>query len=134
MAYITVQDVYTEYGEGNVKKWLTLERDGTGNIEAKINRAIAGASAKIDDAFRGGRYSVPLSLDSNQTELVKHWASVLAGDIIFRSRRVAISGDEQAEIDSKVGLVMEEISKYQSGELKFSETPMCDGPTGPYGW
>ena len=86
MSYCTRSDIEDLFGPLNVAKWADLDNDqDAAAIAARIARAIAVSSAKIDDRLRGGPYSLPIN--GSPATLVNLCAS-LAGVWLYESRGV----------------------------------------------
>lgn len=84
--YCTRADIEDLFGAVNVAKWADLDSgQDADTIAARIVRAIAVASARIDDRLRDGPYVLPINGDP--PTLVNLCAS-LAGLWLYESRGV----------------------------------------------
>lgn len=84
MSYCTRSDIEDLFGPLNVAKWADLDNSQVAAaIAARIERAIAVATARIDDRLRGGPYVLPIS--GSPATLVNLCAQ-LAGVWLYESR------------------------------------------------
>jgi len=79
--YCARTDLNNLFGTSVVTDWATLTSDDeAADITARVNAAIAWASAEIDDFARRGEYTVPLATSGGSTPTtITHLAAVLAG-------------------------------------------------------
>ena len=86
MNYCERSDVEDLFGPVNVAKWADLDNTQDADaITARVDRAIAVSSAKIDDRLRGGPYVLPIT---NQPATVVNLCASLAGLWLYESRGV----------------------------------------------
>jgi len=84
--YCTRSDIEDLFGSVNVVQWADMDNgQDADTITARIARAIAVCSARIDDRLRGGPYTLPILGDP--ATLVNLCAS-LAGVWLYESRGV----------------------------------------------
>ena len=84
--YCTRSDLEALFGKANVVKWADLDNDHDSEaIEARIDKAIEVASARIDDRLRSGPYSLPITGDP---PTLVNLAAQLAGVWLYESRGV----------------------------------------------
>ena len=84
--YCTRSDLEALFGRSNVTKWADMDNDQDSDaIEARIDRAIAVASARIDDRLRSGPYSLPIT---GSPPTLVNLAAQLAGVWLYESRGV----------------------------------------------
>ena len=88
--YATQIDIEDVFGSANVSAWAAL--DALGGVDVpRIQRALDGADAAIDDYFRDGPYASPLLLGAS-VSTVAHWAATIAGLRLYRSRASVAAG------------------------------------------
>lgn len=62
MAYATRSDIEARFGEANVFQWADLDNTRTAaDITARITTALDQAESDVDDALRGGIYTLPVA-------------------------------------------------------------------------
>ncbi|MBN2024952.1 MAG: DUF1320 family protein [Pirellulales bacterium] len=84
--YCVRADVENVFGAHNVRKWADVENHGNGaHIGGRIARAIAAATAEIDDRLRGGPYLVPIA---TVPTTIRQLAARLAGVWLYESRGI----------------------------------------------
>lgn len=96
MAYCTQSDIEGQFGVSNVARWSNLESP-TGPINTtRVTAAIAYAEEQINALFRDSMYAVPFS---SGLTTVTWWASVIAGDWLYKSRGVREGSVQQGTSD-----------------------------------
>jgi len=90
MGYCTAQDIYDVFLQTEVDSWV--DPSGVLSSEqraARLERAIAYATAEIDDALRGGPYVLPLTGTSTGSMVtITNIAATLAGVWLYEARGV----------------------------------------------
>jgi len=116
-AYIEKADVENVFGLDNIAAWSNLEGGTTVN-ETRVALAIAYAEGSIEDAFRGGRYTLPFA---PVPIVLKDWCAKLAGVWLFLCRPLYKKEREASEgftdLRTAVG---EEIAMYNAGQRTFN--------------
>jgi hypothetical protein len=117
--YCTRSDIEDAFGIGNVLAWADLDNDADETkIEARIDRAIAVADARIDDTLRTSDVSFQLPLTSTTLTDV---AAVLTGYWLSRSRGTRELDDNGKPISRLTGArneALETLNLIASGKLK----------------
>jgi len=88
--YCQRADLNDVFGTANINSYGTIdEGDGSTEITSRVTRAIAWASAEIDDFARLGEYTIPLADSSGSTPTtIEHLATVLAGVWLYENQGV----------------------------------------------
>ena len=86
--YCTRSDIEDVFGVENTSQYADLDNDENATtITNRITRAIAWASAEIDDFARGAHYTIPLADSSGSTPTtIENLAAVLAGIWLYEAR------------------------------------------------
>lgn len=90
--YCTRAQIEAVFGVSEVQKWADLDEDADGDandadVVARIARAIAVASAEIDDFVRGMPYVTPLAdADGNTPTTIENIAATMAGVWLYEAR------------------------------------------------
>lgn len=134
MSYITQANIEDAFGLDNVAVWSNLENDDTDADTARIAKAINYADAAIDDQFRDGFYSLPLTASGGGVPaIVLDWAAKLAGCWLYMSRGQNDSNDEGDNLQSIRDAVIEDMKLYTAGIKKMDaiKSRSQSSPTGP---
>lgn len=92
--YCTRTDVEDTYGVANLVKWASLGGDAS-DVSGRIDRAIAAASAEIDDYFRASYYKLPLATATGAVPAgIRDIAATLAGVILYEALGVRNYGED----------------------------------------
>jgi len=84
MAYAARSDIESEFGVNEVAKWADLDNDGnTTSITNRITARLADAEDAVDNALRGGAYTVPFA---TVPTTITRATAILAGVMLFESR------------------------------------------------
>ena len=121
--YIDADDIDAVFGVANVTQWSDIEASGSRNT-TQITNAIAEAEKKVEDEFRGGRYTVPLvAASSGGLDNIKTVIARLAGVILYKARGQADTGDsagaESERMSDNMQSVMDEIRAYKAGTMSM---------------
>jgi phage gp36-like protein len=126
--YATQADMEDVFGAANVLAWS--DTAGAGVADAgRISRALAHADQTIDDMFRGGPYSLPLSGGSGVPAKVTEWAAKLAGVWLYEARGLRdTDGNRLADMAEAVKT---EIRSYLTGPRRLLATRHANTPEAP---
>jgi phage gp36-like protein len=95
MAYATTAQLYTAFGQKNVRAWADLDNEEVdADIDARIAAALADAETTVDDRLRGGPYEVPFTTVPTQ---VRRATVLLAGVLLYESRGVKDFNEETGQ-------------------------------------
>ena len=142
MTYATRADIEARFGKVNVETWANLDNadpdapEVAGEITARIDRAIEVATARIDDAFRGSRFKVPLEPTAgNQLVGITEVCAALAGTWLYESRGI----DEQDEDGRPFNRLAthrrwaeRQIGRYLREVERMPAQTVIDGPRAPF--
>jgi len=105
--YCDLSDVQDQFGTANVAAWSDLSANDTLDTD-RVDRAIARAEARIDDRFRGSKWTVPFA---PVPSAVQSWAAVLAGVFLYRHRGIRDTDVEEriAALEEAVFAEMNEV-------------------------
>jgi phage gp36-like protein len=126
--YADQADVEDVFGVENVARWSQLQNDVTAADTNRIQRALAGADADVDDFFRGGPYALPLPVNRTTTD----WAATLAGVWLVQSRQRG-ADDELGWVTDLEKAVRREMAAYRARILRLGDdaTRISKSPDGP---
>ena len=116
--YATKTDIENQFGTDNVIIWANLDNNDSSTADAtRVAESIAWAQNYINDRFRGGPYSIPLTDTGAATPtIVTTWAAKLAGIWLFNSRGQQ-PDQENEEFEAMMMSINAEIGKYLSGQF-----------------
>lgn len=128
MAYSAISDVYTVFGELNVKDWADLDRDSNAtSIANRITSAIEEADAIIDDTLRGGHYVVPFTT----TPATVKWLSAKLAGVALHDSRGHIESDAGRMLDPLAfhrKHAKEMLAKIKAGIIRLDATTRSKAP------
>lgn len=112
------------FGPENTERWADLDNDEDDTvIDARIARAIAVASAFIDDYMRGTPYVLPLATSAGVTPTsIEDLAAKLAGVWLYESRGVEDFGKAGQPLHKLTPVrmsVMRELKAIRAGVRKL---------------
>ncbi len=133
MSYCTRSDIEDLFGPLNVAKWADLDNDQDATaIASRIARAIAVATARIDDRLRGGPYSLPIVGDP---PTLVNLAASLAGLWLYESRGVQDFSPETGVPMHRLRWFSEQAEKtlkdLRAGVLRLDVALVGQGTTAP---
>lgn len=117
MAYCDRTDIETIYGKTNVEKWADLDGKRVApDIAARIVRACAVATAKIDTRLRGGPYALPL--DPVPIEIVDLTARY-AAYLLYVGRPIKEDDETTHPVKSAKNEVEKELANIRGGRVQL---------------
>ena len=133
MNYCTRDDIEDLFGPLNVAKWADLDNSQVAEtIAARIERAIAVATDRIDSRLRNGPYRLPVS---NPQETLVNLCAQLAGVWLYESRGVQDFSPETGlpmhRLRWHVEKAEETINDLLSGKLRLESATVGTGTTAP---
>jgi len=123
--YCTRAGIEDVFGVENVKVWADLDCDADATkIANRITRAIAVASAQIDDSVRGTPHTLPLADASGTTPTtVADMAAQLAGVWLYESRGVHDFNPQTGQIAHRLAYQRSNVAKWlqavRAGQVKL---------------
>jgi hypothetical protein len=129
--YIAAADVYAVFSQANVDAWADLDADGSPDTD-RVTNAIAFAEGYGEDRLRNGKYALPLSFSSTNSQQV--WKRILA---VFAAWEVYTSRGLRDDANTnKLQLLRDEadavLDKYASDMMTFDAELAESGPTAPF--
>jgi len=132
--YIAQSDVENVYGVGNVATWSDLgDSDEAVADTARIALAIAWAEKRVENRFRGSRYTVPFELGTSTIDdQLKQWCAVYAGHWLYASRDISRGDPETGRTDHQISTIEAEISEVLAGQSTLDAASAAPStPSGP---
>ena len=124
MSYIVRADIEAKFGVVNVAKWASLSAtDGSTEITARVNAAIARATDEVNDRLRGGYYVVPFT--SPYPSDIVELAATVAGLWLHDARGVEdmdANGKALDRLSVHRKLVEDHIAMLRTGERRLDTT------------
>lgn len=118
--YCTSDDIVQKFGLPNVIAWSNTEGDSATEISlARVTLALNVADAEIDNYFRDGPYTVPLSVGSG-VATVTEWAVVIAGAWLYNIRGQATEAQAANQYQQELKKVQSQMSLYKGGALRLN--------------
>jgi len=132
MAYITISDINNVYGSTNVITWSDLTGGDTLDT-TRVAAAIAYAERVADNKFRASRYQVPFVATGGALDpQLVDWVAVMAGDWLYRSRKIRRNSDTEGQTSASLDRIREEMAEALAGQIKLGVAekadPMPDAP------
>ncbi len=105
--YASLSDVQDQFGTANVAAWSDLSANDTLDTD-RVDRAIARAEARVNDRFRGSKWTMPFA---PVPSAVQSWAAVLAGVLLYRHRGIRDTDAEEriAALEERVESEMNQV-------------------------
>jgi phage gp36-like protein len=133
MAYITITDLYNEYGNTNIAAWSDLTGGQTVDTD-RTDGAIEWAEKYVENKFRGSRYTVPFTAASSTIDpVLTSWMAQLAGVWLYRTRTIR-RGESDTERTSTIKKdVDDDMRMYLAGQARLdvalTPTPSTNAPS-----
>ena len=132
MAYTSQADLITRFGLANITKWSDL--DGTGTLNtARVQMACDHADAEINQALRGGGYSIPLIFqDAYAEDYVGHIANTIAAFWLYEARGLLDVDPQGNKLDGQNKAAYASLASIRAGWPRLAcQRRWAPNPTGP---
>lgn len=125
--YANSGDIINLFGEDNVIAWSNLDNTVTDAIDSvRTQTALTYADSEIDNFFRDGPYTVPLSVGSG-VATVTNWAAVIAGVWLYNNRGQATEGQAANQYQQMLAGVRSQMALYKGGTLRLNAARVFGG-------
>jgi len=132
--YAAQADVESQFGVENVRVWSQLDNTQTVADVSRIQQSLNYADAKIISTFAGyGNYVTPLAPLGTDVTLVQHWAAIVAGAWLYRSRGLRDTDAAGDHISRLLSDVEAEMLRYRASQ-KLNAARRWPTATAPVGY
>jgi len=130
--YIDADDLNNVYGTINIAAWSDLTGGKTADDD-RIELAIAWAETRVENRFRGSRYSVPFSREDGEYDSqLTHWMVVYAGNWLYQSRGIRTGKADADRTSALLEQMDEEINQVLGGSSRLNAGLVSSSaPTAP---
>lgn len=118
--YIETADLNNVFGTINIAAWSDLTGGKTADT-TRIDAAIAWAEQRVENRFRGTRYSVPFGqIDGEYDSQLKHWIAIYAGNWLYQSRGIRTGKADADRTSALLEQMDEEINQVLGGSSRLN--------------
>lgn len=130
--YIDTPDLNNVFGTINIAAWSDLTGGKTADT-TRIDAAIAWAETRVENRFRGSRYSVPFGqVSGGYDSQLTHWMAVYAGNWLYQSRGIRTGKADADRTSALLEQMDEEINQVLGGQSRLNSGLIdSSAPTAP---